>query len=782
MHLSRPAARWLFPVLALVLAGCNSNDDRAAAGGDLPPPPPASLSGSVVKGVTANAIVTVLGSDGAGGFTLLGTTTTDAQGAYGLTLPSGFSGAVQLLVTASTDPANPTLMRCDAVPDCGLHPDGSTGDLNDDGVVDFGEFAPVGPDFALRAVVAIDAAGPRIVNVTPLSTLAADWAAQFPQGIDPDSADAANARVAALFGFALEDMESGISDIADPLWVNLANPEQVRLSLLLATFSQIARTYDIDAQEVIEYLSSLFAAQQGRLLEASDSIEQPSIDLFHQVSQTILLAGVVELPPATAEQVSQALDSARAALEHGVMAGGMDAREALDTVLARLGPMGAQIDELLELTGLYDPLAVVESQLPQFDWLFTPENLQILPLVLETVGQAIVGSLMLDMPGLPDTQQLSGDEWSSVTLDRAAKTLTVSGLRYGQMADITIDLTGLRSGLVAKSMRFGVDGSVVNTVSAGRIEGELDIDLSGTDTAPLVAAIDALLATEETAGQQLLAALYGLAYGLDAGVAVTGSASLANVEAPAQLLGIAGSLTASLDLGALPGETIATLDIPAGRIDLPNGDVLQGIEGTPVLSVVVADDASLVLAGEATFASVNLPRATAHAEGTLENARAVVEHVRATLVGAVAGGSVDLSGLLASLLDFDWSLLAIQGEGTIEIPELEHQYRARLDNLTGTLYQPWSDQAAATATLDLDQPGIDLVLGGEPWAVTLVTTPTPRVLLLGPQGQFAEASQEDLYSLLQALPLADLFAGLFGTGSGDTDAEEPVYEDPVILL
>ncbi|MFP5382642.1 MAG: hypothetical protein ACLGHG_01085, partial [Gammaproteobacteria bacterium] len=264
-------------LLSLGLAGCFSSDDESTSllavnddympvagggvgdpatdpvapvdegvvdgGGGEPAANPVSLVGAVVKGVVANAVVTALAVDGEGVMTLLDTVTTDSQGAYSLALPDGFSGVVKLLVTASTDPENPTLMRCDASPDCGMHPENSTGDTNLDGVIDFGEFHPVGEEFALRAVVVVSGSGPRIVNVTPLSTLAADWAAEFPQGLDAQSVDAANAQAAALFGFALADLNEPLSDIADPLWINLASPEQVKLSLLMATFAQIASQY-----------------------------------------------------------------------------------------------------------------------------------------------------------------------------------------------------------------------------------------------------------------------------------------------------------------------------------------------------------------------------------------------------------------------------------------------------------------------------------------------------------------------------------------------------------
>lgn len=733
--------------------------------------PAPRLVGAVVKGIAVNAVVTVLGFDATGATTLLGTTATDSQGAYALELPNGYEGVVQLLISASTDPENPTRLRCDASPDCGMRTDDGADDTNLNGVVDFGELYPAGEDFGLRAVAVVSGGGPRILNVTPLSTLASDWAETFPQGLDPLSVMAANAQAAALFGFSLEALDGAINDIADPLWVNLANPEQLRFSLMLATFSQIASAYGLTPQYVIGEVSKWFVGQQGRLQQIGGDPGEPTLDMFLDAS--LLLAGVVEMPPATHEEVTQALRNARDALEWGVLSAPLSPAIAFDSVLEKLGPMGDQIDELLAITGLRDPVAVANAQLPYYDWLFTPDNINILPVAIETVAHAVMGSAFLDMSAMPDELKLVDDGISTVTIHKQSKQLRVLGLRHGQQVDITIDLTPLRSGLVAKNLTYVLEGSSANAGASGVVSGTLRIDLAGTDTDSLVEAIDALTQDESLFEDKLRTAFQDMAYGMKVRVDVDGSARLVRNSDTAQQIGIAGALTGTLDLGALPGQTIATLDVPAGEVFLPTGDRFYGLPGMPILTVVVGDDSTLVLDGGATLSSLNLPEATAHVSGTLVNSRALFEHIRGTLVDQFSDGIPELGGLVTALLDFDLGQLAINGEGEVLIPALGHQYRASLDNLTGTLYQPYSTEIAATARLDIDAQAVRMQLGDEPWSLRVLTTPTPRVLLLGPEGQFAEATQEDLVDFLSALPFAELFAGFFG-GTGDSSSGEPV--------
>jgi hypothetical protein len=108
------------------------------------------------------------------------------------------------------------------------------------------------------------------------------------------------------------------------------------------------------------------------------------------------------------------------------------------------------------------------------------------------------------------------------------------------------------------------------------------------------------------------------------------------------------------------------------------------------------------------------------------------------------------------MLDFDINQVTLQGEGSITIPALNHEYRASVDNLAVTVYQPHSDRVAATAELDLDEQAVHMMLGREPWDLRVLMTPTPRLVLLGPEGQSGQMTQEEAIEFMAALPMVGL--------------------------
>lgn len=737
--------------IPVLLAACTDDDSRSRGGAA----GAAEISGSVVKGITANAVVSIY-APGEEGPELLATTMSNGQGAFSVTLPIGFTGVVKVVATASAPPEAPTQMRCDATSGCGATPDGSTGDLNDNSLVDYGEWFEVPADFELTAVASVTGTGLRMINVTPLSTMAAAWAEKFPQGLDARSADAANEQVAAMFGFALVDLEQGTGDLTDEMWLGLADAKQIQLALLYATFAEFAAANELDMQDVIDLLAQIFADQEGSLLQDGGEYSLAAL-----LTVTTTMAGVIDLPdqPDAYNQARDDIDALLASLESGAMTGHVRA-VSFEHLLTQLGLLGADLNELLGITGLDNPLLFILEQGPQFAWLLAEENLQIVPLGLETVLYSLLASLQLDLVPEGTTEVvLLSDETSTLTLNVPAKTLTIVGERLGQTVNLTVALTGFMSGAEAGQFDFGIDGTAVNAVASGEIHGTLGIDTGDTDFAPILAALAAVMAAEPGAELQLQLALLGLANSLTADVTLSGNAQLVNNSDTGSVLAGEVVLTAFLDLGAQEGETIASLNVASGEIVLPNGDRLYGLDETPVLTIVVGDDATLVLDGAATL--FNIPEATAHLEGELTNVRPLFEHLRTTLLEALGSESPDLGNLLADLFDFDFSTMSLTASGVIEIDELGHQYRAGIENMTATVYQPFSEEVAATATLDLDNQAVHMMLGDEPWHLRVLTTPTPRFVLLGPDGQYGEASQEDLAMFLDLLPLGDLLGGLY---------------------
>lgn len=742
-------------LLAGVLAGC---DD-----------PGATLSGAVVKGITANALITARDADG----NVLGTTLTDAQGGYSLTLPGGYSGPVRLEATVNDLPA--TLSRCDALSGCGTFGAGDPLDINGNLAVDFGEWAPPAPDFSLTAVTVAEAGVVQAVNLSPVTAMAAAWVDDFPQGIDARSVAAANSRAAELFGLTAADLDAPAGDITDPLWTHVASAGQVKAALVQATFAEAAARFSMPPQTIVNAVANSFASQEGRILQA-DAV--PSVNLALLLGVLHDLTENVDMDETVRTQLLADIEAQQATLVVGELTGHPEV--SIDYLLDKLGPMGDQLQQLRQITGLDDFDSFLTTQEPFFSWLWNEDNRKLAPLGVEVVFYSVMGSLMLDYMAVDaGPQTLMSDNCGfSLVLDPASKTLRWQGVRFGQTLDLTVNLTAFQAGLDSGLFNFGINGTLVNATASGDITGTLGVDFGDTNLVPLK---DALYSGTN---QDLKQALYDLAYSMTMTVTLDGEAHLVRSGDfdPPQELGGSVSLVGTIDLGAQAGETIATLDVSSAELMLPNGTHLWGLPGTSVLTVNIADDATVVIDGAGDV--LGIPTAYAHAEGTLFNAREIVDHVRNVLAGALLQDSVDLPTVATDLLDFDFSQLSATGEGVITIPDLGHEYRASLDDLTVTVYQPHSTDVAMTATLDPDALAVHYMIGDEPWEQRILTTPELRTTLMGPDGQFWELTQTDVMNFLapiiDELFNSDLFADLGnveasecgggGGGGGGTDA------------
>lgn len=746
-------------LLAMALAACSEGPSTGQPGNAAAP---ATLQGGIVKGVTRNAQITAYAPDG----TQLATTLSDAQGGYALVLPAGYTGAVRLTGTPSADAGFPTQMRCDASPGCGTHEAGTSLDDNGNGTVDFGEWMPVAPEFSLRAVTVATAGALQPVNLSLISTMAADWAVTFPQGLDAYGVAAANERAATVFGLTTADLEAPAGDLTDPLWRNVADPHQIEVALISAVPAQAAAMYGVTAEVAIQGVASMFVQNHGALLQQSGT---RAPDLYMVLGTARALADAIDLPPNTRAQVLASIDSRLNDLTVGEYTARTEAT--LPYLLGKLGAVGAQLEELRVLAGVDDVNAFLTEQTPYFSWLITPENINLVPLAIETVTYALIGSVLLDAQELSGVFTFVDDGLSTITLDADTRTLHVNGIRYSQVADLDVGLTNLRGGLQAKVLDYSVSGSIENDVATGTIDGTLHVDLTQTDLTALDNALSTVLggAPEtvegEISGDQdvLLDAVLDLAYSLNATVDVQGTALLTRKSDPDQVFGGSTTLSGWVDLGAPAGTTMATLDVSQLEVFLPNGAHLYGRPGMPVLTVTVADDATAVIDGAAT--GFGIPEAIGHAEGTFVNARSLFDHVRSVVTTlANSAEPTTFDAFVTQLVDFDTSQLALHGEGTVLIPELGHHYRGRIDNLTATLYQPNSEEVAATAVADVPGQGIDLLLGSESWRIQYIPLPQ-SVELRGPAGEFADITSTEAMSFLTTI--LDSIIAPTDEGNGD---------------
>lgn len=776
--------------LPFALIACSDDNDSPATGGPVTPPPTTStLTGSVVKGVTANAVITVVGADG----TLLATTESSDLGAYSVALPAGYAGAVRIVATAKDHtatviaPEDRTRMRCDA-------PSGCT-DASDSNV-DFGEWFEVPLDFELSAVAYVNGWGIHLANVTPLSTLAAEWAATFPQGLDADSVGEANTTVAAMFGFALSDLEDDTNDIADPLWLNMASPKQLQLALIYATFAEIGTQMGVTPESLVHLVAEHFASQGGSLMEYT-SEPAPSLSFIlgsaRQLLQGATLAGVIDMPDQSYNDTLTSMDT----LLDGLESGEMSSRKPVsyDYLIAKLGPMGEQIDEVLTITNLKNPSEFIDAQWPYFSWLAHENNLQLIPVAAKALVAVALSSIWVDFQDPTETAMImpgTVEGEYAVTLNIPERKLTLLGTTHGQQVDLTIGITGIADAIAnGKRFNFSVAGTVSNDTASGVIDAAVEVDAKNVDFTALQAVIDKLRSTDIMVK---LAALFELpvvastyAYTMDAEIWAKGTASLVKNDDPTQKLAGNFDLLAFVDLAATGAQKLLSVDLKTADLVLPampgQTNHLYANGGKHVLKLDLTQDLDVHVDGAATL--FGLPEAVLSADGHVEDARLLFNHARDTLVdgfvGAIedfeAGDDFELLGMVDELLSFDFDQLKVSGNALLTIAELGHQYRAELEtidvvddtnSLLLTVFQPASNDVAFTAELRPSQQKVHFLLGAdqEPWDLRLMTTPTPRVALLGPDGQYAEVTQEDAYALLDMLQvrniLDDFVTQLFG--------------------
>lgn len=192
-----------------------------------PDPEPAILSGQAVKGPIVGGTVTAYPiGEGTPG-SVLGTALTDATGRYTLTI-ADYSGPVLLEVTG------------------GAFVDEASGEMIG---------LPVAPGSGLQAVVGHVAAGSEIeVQITPLTTMAAAYAAQMTGGLTASNIDAANQQIGVYFGgidlLATRPVDPTVAGSAAG-----ASQEAIDYGLVLGGLSQLAQTIGADPLQLIVALS-----------------------------------------------------------------------------------------------------------------------------------------------------------------------------------------------------------------------------------------------------------------------------------------------------------------------------------------------------------------------------------------------------------------------------------------------------------------------------------------------------------------------------------------------
>ena len=241
----------------LTLTGCGGggSSDSSDSGDDPQAVERVSLTGVAVKGVMANAIITVTSLDGT---TIYGTTRTDNSGRYSLANLNLGNTPVKVIMT--TDGG--TRLTCDSAIGCD----------NNGSFVAFGDtYAYHDPDFALSAVLPTAGTLTSVeLMVTPLTHMAAERVAQTGATSAADI-EGINRATASLLGMPNVDIVREVPlDITDAQDSQTTSDAARRYGAIVASFATLAAKSGDSLDQVIDAVSDDYAVDGGLIANASD--------------------------------------------------------------------------------------------------------------------------------------------------------------------------------------------------------------------------------------------------------------------------------------------------------------------------------------------------------------------------------------------------------------------------------------------------------------------------------------------------------------------------------
>jgi hypothetical protein len=263
------------------------------------PPTPTTVTGQAVKGVLANAKVTVYKFNENGDAVALdpatelrdGEVTTDGSGNYSFVVIGGYEGPIKVELSPSTDPANPTTMICDAPAGCGDTAFGAAIDLT---VAD--------PNFKLAAisVVESESSGEVKMNVSALTHLAAELIEADDAGVTAGTVTEQSTKVASTFGIEgdITQLEATVTTDAEAV-AGEDNEAELRLGLINAGIMAAMFSGETDDAAVLSSKLTKIASDlidnNGALLvnqdEEKDGFELAVSDVLEGAGDAAAAAG-----------------------------------------------------------------------------------------------------------------------------------------------------------------------------------------------------------------------------------------------------------------------------------------------------------------------------------------------------------------------------------------------------------------------------------------------------------------------------------------------------------
>ena len=256
-------AMWgMAAVGALVLSGCggggggSSSDNNGDGDGGQQTVDRVSLTGVAVKGIMANALITVTSLDGSSNY---GTTRTNALGRYSLADLNLAAGPVK--VTMTTDAS--TILTCDSAIGCD----------NQGTPVNFGDtYSFNDPAFELTAILpAVGDLASIELMVTPVTHMAAERVQQLGSSSAEDI-EGINRATANLLGLQNVDIIRDIPlDITNAQASQTASQDSRSYGAMVASFSTIAAASGDSLADVIDEITDDYSEDGGMIANASSN-------------------------------------------------------------------------------------------------------------------------------------------------------------------------------------------------------------------------------------------------------------------------------------------------------------------------------------------------------------------------------------------------------------------------------------------------------------------------------------------------------------------------------
>ena len=222
--------------------GGGGGGGSVAQGPSLAPAAPVMLGGTAAKGLVLGGRVTayvITDSGGKGAQIGESATTSTTDGGFELELPSNYDGSPFIIEVTAQDG---TLMRCDLVR------------CSSDPLTEFGDDYSLGPNFVLRAISEGVESDLVSINLSVLSTMAAELALKrIDSGAGTiDAIAVAKSQVSSLFGIAGDVNDVEVLDITNLAEVSEADPDTIEANLINAALAQSSLQRGLGLEDGVE--------------------------------------------------------------------------------------------------------------------------------------------------------------------------------------------------------------------------------------------------------------------------------------------------------------------------------------------------------------------------------------------------------------------------------------------------------------------------------------------------------------------------------------------------